>query len=90
MRLLSLLVLLSAAIWAAKIPLDSREAHQAADGIYELRFRAAFNEWGVNHRKPDESDAEHFSTMNAGDLERWKAVRKAWNDLDEAMTRAGY
>lgn len=87
--LLLISLLISPAI-GSKLPSDSRQAHQAADGIYELRMRAAYNEWGSNHRKPGESDQQHFSTINAQDQERWNAVRTAFHNLDEAMKRAGY
>jgi hypothetical protein len=81
---------LAAALWAA-IPHDAVEAHKYADGVLMPRFTAAVNDYAYQHPqdKPGR-EWEHCARLDAGDMKRWRLVREAFKELDQAMKRAGY
>jgi hypothetical protein len=54
-----------------------------ADKVLLPRFAAAFNEWALAH-KPK------HATIDAKDLERWRAAVKAFKELVAAYKEAGY
>lgn len=88
MRLASILILLTAAAIAAKLPLDSRDAHLRADGVLFPRFEAALNEFALDHGGPN--DAGHLDKLNKKDLENIRAVRETFTAWNDAMKLAGY
>ncbi len=62
------------------------EAHKLFDGVLYPKFIAATNEWALGHP----TTPEHFGQFDVKDAKRWKAVRDAWRELDEAAKRMGY
>lgn len=84
----AIVVLFIAAAIAAKIPLDATEAHREADAVLYPRLVAVMNEFALGHGTLETPG--HLNKLNAQDVERWKATRAAWKNLDEAMKRAGY
>lgn len=62
-------------------------AHDRADRVLVPAFISAMNDFTMHH---ETGDANHLRKLDAGDLKRWKAARKAWHDLEEAMGDAGF
>ncbi len=62
-------------------------AHDRADHVLIPAFISAMNDFSMNHTT---GDKDHLLKVDAGDVKRWKAARKAWHDLEEAMNDAGY
>ncbi len=60
-----LLVLIVAAALAAKLPLDSSEAHKRADGILYPRLVADLNEFALGHGSIE--DRGHFDKLDKQD-----------------------
>lgn len=87
MRLLALALLISAAIWASRIPLDAREAHREADSVLWPNFVSVSNEWAIHHGA---TDPGHLDTVNTKDRQRFEATVKAFNEWRDAMKQAGY
>ncbi len=75
----------------AGIPSDAVEAHKYACGVLLPRFVAAVNDWRYQHPEDRPGQAwEHCHKLDAGDVKRWRVVREAFRELDQAMKRAGY
>jgi len=73
------------------LPVDAIESHRYADGVLGPRFFAAMNDFVYQHPHDSKPGAwDHVHTLNAGDLQRYRAVRSAFREMDEAMKRAGY
>jgi cation transport regulator ChaB len=88
MKLLLLLLLLAVMVGSGSA---GTEAHAWADTVLAPRFTAAINEWAWRHPQDAEGrQGEHWRKLDAGDVKRWAAVRKAFRELDDEFRKAGY
>ncbi len=89
--LLAVLLIVVVVVVCAEIPWEPAAAHQYADAVLLPRFVAGFNDWTRLHPvDPPGHEWEHCAKLDAGDVARWKKVRKAFGELDRAYKRAGY
>jgi hypothetical protein len=88
MRLLCILVLIAAALIAAKIPLDGREAHQRADAVLWPAFISISNDYALQHGFV--TDSGHLDKIDAKDKQRFDATVQAFKAWQDAMKQAGY
>jgi hypothetical protein len=81
-------MLLTMGLWS-KMSGASRDAmeHDRADRVLMPAFISAMNDFNMHHQV---RESDHLQKMDAGDMKRWRAARKAWKDLEEAMNDAGF
>ena len=88
---ITLLAMAFDAAAAAPGPDTAIESHKYADGVLLPRLTAAINDWHYQHpRDPENKPYQHAHTTSAGDVQRYREVREAFQKWDEAMRRAGY